>query len=33
MEGVTIDKLYVSVDEINNLLKEMAGEDNAKEKE
>ena len=27
------DRLYVSVDEINNLLKEMAGEDNAKEKE
>lgn len=27
------DKFYVSVDEINNLLKEMVGEDNAKEKE
>ena len=29
----SFDRLYVSVDEINNLLKEMAGEDNAKEKE
>lgn len=29
----SFDGLYVSVDEINNLLKEMAGEDNAKEKE
>lgn len=29
----SFDRLYVSIDEINNLLKEMAGEDNAKEKE
>lgn len=29
----SFDRLYVSVDEINNLLKEMTGEDNAKEKE
>ena len=29
----SFDRLYVSVDEINNLLKEMAGEDNSKEKE
>lgn len=29
----SFDRLYVSIDEINNLLKEIAGEDNAKEKE
>ena len=29
----SFDRLYVSVDEINNLLKEMAGEDKKKKKE
>ena len=29
----SFDRLYVSVDEINNLLKEIVGDDNAKEKE
>ena len=29
----SFDRLYVSVDEINNLLKEIVGDDNAEEKE